>query len=354
MLYKLSLAAPSVPSLDPVPFSDFSSLGGLEKDLEAAYAGHLLDLLFEETPLMPIFRERQRQAEADLYALNAAGDLVIFEFKLGSVGGEAVHQILRYAQDAGRWSFQKLATKYDTYARATKRIEHGLAEAHRQEFELDRPLAPHEFNRRQHLWLVGNAADEDLTNGVEYWRSQGVSIQFVPYRIYTIGNGHYFEVFSPPYDRHSNPGETKGVLFDTNSSYDKDAIWHMLEKRRVSAFGDTKYVADYLNPRDIVFLSHKGHGIVAAGEVVGPRRIAGPTTKPGSEEEWYHDLKLLTKIPAKSSGVAKAMSFAQVTAATGKSFFWARTVKVPYLKRDEADSLLAKVLSLLGPPDVSV
>lgn len=63
--------------------------------------------------------------------------------------------------------------------------------------------------------------------------------------------------------RHSNPGDAKGVLFDTNRSYDENAIWHMLEKKRVSAFGDTKYVADYVKPRDLVFLCHKGHGVVA-------------------------------------------------------------------------------------------
>ncbi len=30
----------------------------------------------------------------------------------------------------------------------------------------------------------------------------------------------------------------------------------------------------------------------------------------------------------------------EVTNATGSSFFWARTIKVPYLSREQADSLL--------------
>jgi hypothetical protein len=43
----------------------------------------------------------------------------------------------------------------------------------------------------------------------------------------------------------------------------------MVEKSRVAAYGDVKYVVEYLNPGDIVFFYHKGPGIVAAGEVSG-------------------------------------------------------------------------------------
>ena len=34
-----------------------------------------------------------------------------------------------------------------------------------------------------------------------------------------------------------------------------------------------------------------------------------------------------------------AMPFAKVSEITGKSFFWARTIKVPYLSKDEAENL---------------
>ncbi|WP_227992673.1 hypothetical protein [Shewanella sp. YLB-07] len=54
---------------------------------------------------MPVFQERQWQAEADIYALNESGELVIFELKRASAGKDAVHQALRYAQDAGQWSY---------------------------------------------------------------------------------------------------------------------------------------------------------------------------------------------------------------------------------------------------------
>ena|GEM_PF-4121433 len=31
----------------------------------------------------------------------------------------------------------------------------------------------------------------------------------------------------------------------------------MMEKKRVAAYGDITYVVDYLNPKDIIFFSHK-------------------------------------------------------------------------------------------------
>jgi len=35
----------------------------------------------------------------------------------------------------------------------------------------------------------------------------------------------------------------------------------------------------------------------------------------------------------------QAMPFTKVSELTGKSFFWARTIKVPYLSRSEAENL---------------
>jgi hypothetical protein len=69
-------------------------------------------------------------------------------------------------------------------------------------------------------------------------------VEFLPYRIYDVGGTRYFEFFSFPYDRHRNPSAVKGVLFDTNRSYDQDAVWEMMEKSRVAAYGEIKYVVE--------------------------------------------------------------------------------------------------------------
>ena len=270
MLYKLQTGGDGLGSLEPLPFLDASDLQKREKHLENLLAEHLLDVLFEDAALLPIFQERQRQAEADLYALNEKGDLVLFELKRGAAGEDAVLQVIRYAQSAGRWTFSELQRRHTTYLQSRGLKVVGLQAAHKEAFQLEQELLPSEFNRRQHLFVVGSAANEDLIEAVDYWKTQGLAVEFLPYRIYQIAGDTYFEFFSFPYDRHQNPAAAKGVLFDTNRSYDEDAIWKMMEQSRVAAYGDIKHVVEYLNPKDTVFFCHKWVGVVAAGEGATP------------------------------------------------------------------------------------
>ena len=81
MLYKLRSTDGTFDRLDPVAFKDFSNFGNLEKDLEELTAASILDVLFEDAVLMPIFQERQYQAEADIYALNEKGELISGRFQ---------------------------------------------------------------------------------------------------------------------------------------------------------------------------------------------------------------------------------------------------------------------------------
>ena len=334
MLYKLIKDGEELGALEPLPFHDVSDLQKREKHLENLMAKHLLEVLFEEARLLPIFQERQRQAEADLYALNETGDLVIFEFKRSAVGEDAALQVMRYAQDAGRWTFTKLERLYESYLNSQGRPPISLSNAHTEAFQLDHPLSPSDFNRKQFLYVIGSAANDELIEAVDYWKKQGLSIEFAPYRIYTIAGQKYFEFFSLPYDRHQNPLDRKGVLFDTNKSYDEDAIWEMIEKSRVSAYGSIKGEVKYLNPKDMIFFCHRGMGIVAVAEVLNG------IVKLDGEEQAYRDVKFLIPPPLRSMASLKAMSAAEVSHITGKSFFWAKTLKVPYLTWEESHKLL--------------
>lgn len=242
MLYRLESTNGRFDKIDAVPFRDFSCFGNLEKDLEALIAENILDVLFEDSGLMPIFQERKLQSEADIYALNISGDLIIFELKRGAAGDGAVQQALRYSQDAGQWSYATLQRKYAQYSGDNKTP---LNEAHKDAFNREHALFPSEINTKQHLIVIGSAADESLINAVDYWKRQGLSIDFLPYRIYEIDGEKYFEFFALPYDKHKNPGITKGVLFDTNRSYDENSIWYMMENKRVAAFGDAKRFVEY-------------------------------------------------------------------------------------------------------------
>jgi len=337
MIYRLSPSDHGLGTLEPLPFLDASDLQRTEKDLENLLATHLLDVLFEGAPLLPIFQERQLQSEADLYAVNREGDLVIFELKRGVAGEDAVLQAIGYTQRAGRWVYAELDRRYQVYLKKGGFSAVELREAHKDAFQLGSPLEPINFNRRQHLYVVGNAANEALIDAIDYWKSQGLSVEFLPYRIYDVGGTRYFEFFSFPYDRHRNPSAVKGVLFDT---YDENSVWQMMEKSRVAAYGDIKHVVEYLNPADIVFFYHKWVGLVAAGEVRGPVRQ-------DRNEEQYRDVRFLTPVPDRQSGFSKAMPASDITKVTGHNFFWARTIKVPYLDREEGLRLVAELNKVL-------
>lgn len=336
MLYKLRSTDGKFDRLDPLAFKDYSSFGHLEKELEALIAASILDVIFEDAGLMPIFQERQYQAEADIYALNEKGELIIFELKRGAAGEGAVHQALRYAQDAGQWTFSTLQNKYHQYTGSST----ALILAHQEAFNLEHSLDAKELNKKQHLIIIGSAADDNLIDAVDYWKHQGISIEFLPYRIYELDGEKYFEFFALPYDKHRNPGDVKGVLFDTNRSWDEESIWYMMENGRVAAFGDAKRFVEYVHPGDIVFYSHKWTGLVAAG------RVKKGGIKTPDDETLYRDVEFITPIPKKGQAI-KAMPFAKVSEITGKSFFWARTIKVPYLTKNEAENLAMEMKTYL-------
>jgi hypothetical protein len=336
MIYKLTATNSKYDTIEPMAFTDFSSFGHLEKDLEALIADHILDVLFEDSGLMPIFQERQYRAEADIYALNKAGELVIFELKRATAGSDAVLQALRYAQTAGQWTYAQIEERYQTYTSTTT----NLCKAHQEAFGLEHELSIHDINKRQHLLIIGSAADDPLINSIDYWKRQGISIDFLPYRIYELNGEKYFEFFAPPYDRHMNVADAKGVLFDTNRSYDEESIWYMIENDRVAAFGEAKRFIHYLNPGDIVFYSHKWTGLVAAA------KVKKGIIKSDDGETLYRDVEFLTKKPIKGAPI-KALSFAKTSEITGKSFFWARTIKVPYLTKAEADMLVTALQAAL-------
>lgn len=326
MLYKLDKEDDKFASLDPMPFHGLP----LEKELEDLLAQNLFDVLFEESKLMPIFQERAWQEEADIYALNERGDLFVFELKRDGAGAGAVHQALRYCEKASQLGFEELQGKLRKY-QADDTLD--LQAEHATNFELETALSRSSFNREQHLVVIGSAGDEALIRNVDYWKSKGLSLNFVPYRIYQIGGHSYFELFSLPYDQHSNPAHKKGVIFDTNLSYDADSIWYMCENNRVAAFGDIKGVVHSLGKGDIVFLYHKGRGIVAAGEILREAK---------SDDEWdanYCELKWLTPKPTREKPLA-AMSAARIREVMGFGFFWARTLKVPYMNLEESEKLL--------------
>lgn len=313
--------------LEAMPYYDYADIKGKEKDLENLLANHLSDLYIEDGQLMPIFQERPRQEEPDLCALDKRGNLIIFELKRGAVQGDTTIQVMRYAQTFGRKNYTELNRIYQVY-KESEFLD--LKSAHAEAFQLETPLKEEQFNQHQKLVIVGSSSDISLIEAVDYWKSKKIDIDFLPYRFYKIYDELYFEFFAKPYDYHINPRERKGILFDTNKSYDENSVWDMFAKSKVSAYGSASRYVNSFNNGDYVLYYHKGYGVIGAGIIKSS--FVGENQ---SKEELYRKVELLTPVIKQESDI-KYISASELCKLLNKNFYFASTIKSPYLSLNEA------------------
>lgn len=62
-----------------------------------------------------------------------------------------------------------------------------------------------------------------------------------------------------------NPRDKKGILFDTNRSYDEDSVWDMFAKSKISVYGNASRYIHSFKKGDYVLYYHKGWGVIGAG-----------------------------------------------------------------------------------------
>ena len=325
--------------LEPLPYYDYSDLKGKEKDLENLLANNLGELYLEDGQLMPIFQERQWQKEPDLCALDKEGNLVIFELKRGVVQGDTTIQVMRYAQNYGQKKYSELNGIFQQY----KKKKEELKEVHAETFGIEHsPLKEEQFNQKQKLVIVGSSSDYSLMNAVDYWKSKGIDMDFLPYRFYKIGGEIYFDFFAKPYDYHINPRYKKGILFDTNRSYDESSVWDMFEKSKISAYGGAKKYVHSFQKGDYVLYYHKGFGVIGAGIIKTSAVSENPL-----KEELYHTVELLTP-QIKQESEIRCISAAELCSLLGKNFYFASTMKSPFLSVEEAELVIGELKKKYG------
>ena len=295
-----------------------------------------LEILFtEKNQLMPIFQERQRQEEPDLYAIDKYGNLVIFEFKKNNANENAVNQIMRYAQKFGKMKYTKLNKNFKKF---TENPDSDLQKSHQESFGLDEPLSIEKFNLHQKMYIIGNSLDLELIETIEYWKNKKVDIDFLPYRIYKINNKDYFEFFAKPYDYNQNIKDRKGIIFDTNKTYNSKAVFDMMKNDKISAYGDARKFIDYFKKNDYVLYYHKGFGIIAIGQIISEKPQENKENK-----ERFHKVKILTT-KIENEKEMKFLKPSEITQILEKNFYYASTVKKPYLTIEEVKSLEDELL----------
>lgn len=319
--------------MEPLPYYNYKDLKGKEKDLENLLANNLGELYFEDGQLMPIFQERQRQEEPDLCALDKDGNLIIFELKRDYVPGDTTIQVMRYSQMFGQKKYPELNHLYQTYTKSSNELKM----IHADTFGLESPLYDEQFNNKQKLVIVGSSSDISLIEAVEYWKSKKLDIDFLPYRFYKIGQDVYFDFFAKPYDYHINPRDKKGILFDTNRSYDENSVWDMFEKQKISAYGGASRYINSFNKGDYVLYYHKGWGVIGAG-IIKTGTVGEDVTK----DELYHSVELLTPVLTQESDI-RNISASELCKLLGKNFYFASTIKSPYLSVEESKIVIEEL-----------
>ena len=340
MLYKYNKTNKN---LEELGFCDITDLDGREKDLEDLCAQNLWKMYAEDNLLMPILQEISYQEECDMGALNRNGDLVIFELKRCVSKEDATMQIMKYLQIYGQKNYRELNDIYLKYRESKKgswqdeihkNCKGELKTEHREFFQLEEELQEWQFNRRQKLIVVGNSSDDALINNIEFWKGKGIDIDFLPYRFYTIHGEIYFEFFAKPYDYHLNPQNRKGIMFDTDRNNNPDALWDMIKNKKVSAYGAARRFIKRFNKNDYAFFYHAGWGIVGAGRIASKQIVDIKEKK-----ERYLKVDLLTPSIEKESDI-RYLSPKEIKGILKKDFWWASTVKSPYLSKNESEELL--------------
>jgi hypothetical protein len=102
-----------------------------------------------------------------------------------------------------------------------------------------------------------------------------------------------------------------------------------------SHFGPLEQTLQDAIARNMLDVLFEGSGLLP---IFQPRTCQAEIKAVGTEQ-LYRDVEFITARPKQGERIP-AMPFSRVTECTGKNFFWARTMKVPFLRKDEADRLL--------------
>lgn len=258
---------------------NFRSIQWIEEDLEHLLANNINDFISNRA-LMPIFRQRPRQEEPDILALDSEGNLYIFELKRGGCKTENLLQVLRYGQIFGNSDFKKLNQLYFKYRNNNSNFDPfdeenigidqntNLQLEHQKYFDLKEPIEIKNFNKLQNFIVVTNGIDQQSLEAIEYWKEQGIKIDALIYWVYKLEDKNYLEISKYMPNGNLLDYETHNYVLNTNLNNNKESHNEILEKKIAAAYySGWKEKIDRLQIGDRIFLYQSRKGIIASGIV---------------------------------------------------------------------------------------
>lgn len=259
MLFELDTDKKTFLPVSSMTISD--AIEGNEKDLENFLKTSIGDILFPE--YLIIGNERSLQKEADLFAVDSEGHLVVFELKVnGQYERSKVYQILDYAQHFSFWRYNEMNTHFQ------KCFPHGkeLSEVFEEHFGLS--IDKNEYNRKQKAIIISYSSSNEIHRIAKYWKHRGIDIEEYFYRFYKLYDSDlsnprvYFELSNEL--AFHQPGYSCWI--NTCQTHFPEAFIDMIKEKKAATYNERMGVIGNWMSKGIVFLYHNGYGIIAAGK----------------------------------------------------------------------------------------
>ena len=198
-----------------------AALNWKEKDLENLIAKNIENIISQEN-LMTVFQERKGQEEPDILALDKKGKMYIFELKRWQSDTGNLLQVLRYGQIFGQHNYEALN---DLYKQHINNPNANLLDEHKKYFDLraEEELNEKDINVIQHFIIITDGTDAETLQAIRYWKSTGLLIDSVPYRVFVSNSGEKlieFNVFNPENDTI----EQEEGCYILNTNFRKSAV----------------------------------------------------------------------------------------------------------------------------------
>ncbi len=231
------------------------SLGESEKHLENYLKEIIGDILFPE--YMVFGNERSFQSEADLFAVNNKGDLVVFELKVhGHYDRGKVYQALSYAQRFSYWRYNEMNNHFKKCFPEHNELIDAFQEHYGYIIDLN------EFNKKQKTIIISHSSSEDTGTITKYWKKSGVDIEEYFYRFYEVAGKRYFELSNELFIQQNS----YNCWINTCKTHFPEAYIDMIKHKKAATYGDRRgIIGEWMN-KSYIFLYHNGYGIIGAGK----------------------------------------------------------------------------------------
>lgn len=200
--------------------------------------------------------ERSFQKEADLFAVNSSGDLIIFELKVeGLYDRGKIYQALNYAQHFSFWRYKEMNDHFKKcYPERTE-----LIDAFEDHFGF--PVDLTEFNKKQKIIVISHSSSEDTGRVSRYWKGLGVDIEEYFYRFYEVSGKRYFEISNELWFQQNS----YNCWINTCRTYSPKAYFDMVKGRKAATYGDRRSIIGSWMNKSYIFLYHNGYGVIGVG-----------------------------------------------------------------------------------------